>query len=176
MAARKCPARSIVGHAKAWSPLLRRAVQGPVYLAANGGVRPLPDLAAVLDGEVRIVLQGEISTLRSGGKARLQNTFRVVPDAPVSRFILTMRGGKNRGLLVNSTDLCRSKERGVAAFTGQNGRAHRTNLRIGLRFKGCRKVLRQQVIRRKAARKNARQSSGQLTPMTATRKVNRNAS
>ena len=152
MAERNCPAKSLVGYARAWSPILHRPIEGPVYLAANGGARPLPDLAAVLDGEVRIVLQGEVSTLRTGGNARLQNTFRVVPDAPVSRFVLTMRGGKNTGLLVNSTDLCRSRERGVAVFRGQNGRVSRRALRLTPSFKGCRKV------RRQAARKAARRS------------------
>lgn len=151
MAARACPQESIVGYAKAWSPLLRRSLEGPVFLAANGGVRPLPDLAAVLDGEIRVVLQGEISTLRRGGKARLQNTFRVVPDAPVTRFALTMRGGNKRGLLVNSTDLCRSRERGAAVFVGQNRRRSRTALRLRPTFKGCGKV-RRQVAKRRAAR------------------------
>lgn len=151
MAERKCPEASIVGHARAWSPLLNRPVQGPVYLAANGGVRPLPDLAAVMDGEIRIVLQGEITTRRGGGKARLQNTFRVVPDAPVSRFVLTMRGGAKRGLLVNSTDLCRTGERGAAVFHGQNGRRSATRLRVATAFRGCAKV-RRQAARRKAGR------------------------
>lgn len=155
MAAEDCPAGSIVGYARAWSPLLDQAVQGPVYLAANGGVRPLPDLVAVLDGQIRVSLLGEISTLRTGGKARLQNTFRVVPDAPVSRFVLTMRGGRDRGLLVNSTDLCRTNERGVAVFRGHNGRQARQRLRVGLSFKGCRKV-RKQAARRAAKRKAAR--------------------
>lgn len=68
-----------------------------------------------------------------------------------------MRGGKNTGLLVNSTDLCRSKERGVAVFQGQNGRQSRKNLRIGLSFKGCKKV-RRQATRRAAKRKAARKS------------------
>ena len=158
MAAENCPSGSIVGYAKAWSPLLRRPIQGPVYLAANGGVRPLPDIIAVLDGEVRVSLLGEISTLRTRGKARLQNTFRVVPDAPVTRFELTMRGGKNTGLLVNSTDLCRSNERGVSVFYGQNGRVDRSNLRIGMSFKGCKKV-RRQAARRAAKRKAARRST-----------------
>lgn len=146
MAERICPEASIVGYARAWSPLLRKALEGPVYLAANGGVRPLPDLVAVMDGEIRVVLQGEIATRRGKGKARLQNTFRIVPDAPVSRFVLTMRGGAKRGLLVNSTDLCRSRERGLAVFTGQNGHLHKLRPRIGTSFKGCGK------LRRRAAR------------------------
>lgn len=170
MAARDCPERSVVGYARAWSPLLNRAIQGPVYLAANGGVRPLPDLAAVLDGEVRIMLLGEISTLRTGGRARLQNTFRIVPDAPVSRFVLTMRGGRDRGLLVNSKDLCRTHERGVAAFFGQNGKRHRLRPRVEMTFKGCRQV-RRRVLRRAVQRKAARRTAGRNAQRTARRSV-----
>ena len=67
---------------------------------------------------------------------------------------LTLQGGKNRGLLVNSTDLCRSSDRGVAAFYGHNGRAHRLRTRVATAFKGCAKV-RRLVARRTAARKQA---------------------
>lgn len=147
MAADDCPGKSVVGFARAWSPLLKRPIMGPVYLAANGGVRPLPDLVAVLDGEVRIVLTGEVTTLRTGGKARLQNTFRVVPDAPVTRFSLTMRGGKHTGLLVNSTDLCRSRERGVAVFRGHNDLISRSTLGLTPSFRGCASVRRQAARR-----------------------------
>ena len=127
----------------------------------------MPDLAAILDGEVRIVLQGEIATLRTGGKARLQNTFRVVPDAPVTRFQLTMRGGKNTGLLVNSTDLCRSRERGVAVFRGQNGRVSRSSLRLAPSFKGCGKVRKR--ARKAAARKSAASGSVRVSERRAGR-------
>ena len=41
----------------------------------------------------------------SAAKARIKNVFYPVPDVPVSKFVLTMKGGK-RGLLVNSRDLC----------------------------------------------------------------------
>ena len=60
MAARDCPEKSIVGYAKAWSPILRRPVEGPVYLAANGGVRPLPDLAADNELVVDALHRGEL--------------------------------------------------------------------------------------------------------------------
>lgn len=69
-----------------------------------------------------------------------------------------MRGGKNTGLLVNSTDLCRSKERGVAVFAGQDGRRHRLRPRIAIRFKDCAKA-RRRAARRTAARKKARRVS-----------------
>ncbi len=44
-----------------------------------------------------------------------------IPDVPVSRFILEMQGGQ-KGLLVNSTDLCAGKHRAKARLTGQNGK------------------------------------------------------
>jgi hypothetical protein len=47
----------------------------------------------------------------------------VVPDAPVEKFVLELKGGK-KGLLVNSTDVCKGTHKALAAFTGQNGRLH----------------------------------------------------
>ncbi len=133
-AERNCPEGSIYGYARAWSRVLRAPIEGPVYLGSSSN--KLPDLIADLDGEVRIVLQGRIDTARGG---RIRNTFDAVPDAPVSKFVMTMNGGK-RGILVNSTDLCRSKERGVAKFTGQNGKRSTSRPKVGLSFKGCAKV------------------------------------
>jgi hypothetical protein len=47
----------------------------------------------------------------------------MVPDAPVSRFILELKGGK-KGLLVNSENLCAkdAETRAIVRFTGQNGK------------------------------------------------------
>lgn len=162
-AARNCPERSVYGHAKAWSPVLNRPVEGPVYLGSSPN--KLPDLIADLEGEVRIVLQGRIDTATGG---RIRNTFETVPDAPVSRFELTMFGGKNRGILVNSTDLCRSTERGVASFTGQNGKRNMSRPHIGLTFKGCAKV------RRKAARKQAQRKAARRAAHNSARRAARN--
>ncbi len=44
------------------------------------------------------------------------------PDVPVSKFAVTIRGGKKRGLLVNSSNLCAKKYKVIARFTGQNGK------------------------------------------------------
>ncbi|HYJ22008.1 MAG TPA: hypothetical protein VEW07_08310, partial [Solirubrobacterales bacterium] len=49
------------------------------------------------------------------------NTFDVVPDAPVSKFTLTMAGGK-KGLLVNSRNLCAKPSYVNVKLTGQNGK------------------------------------------------------
>jgi hypothetical protein len=45
----------------------------------------------------------------------------MVPDAPVSKFVLQMRGGK-KGLLENSRDLCKTTNKATAQFNGQNGK------------------------------------------------------
>ena len=159
-AERNCPEASIYGYARAWSPILRKAIEGPVYLGASSN--KLPDLIADMDGEVRVVLQGRIDTAKGG---RLRTTFDQVPDAPVSRFALTMRGG-NRGILVNSTDLCRSAKRGVANFGGQNGRRSVTRPRIQTAFKGCAKV-RRKAARRTAVTRSAMAAASHRRPSTS---------
>ena len=58
----------------------------------------------------------------SGG---IRNTFEAVPDAPATKFVLEMQGG-NKGLLENSTNLCRSTNRAVAKLTAQNGKVSNT--------------------------------------------------
>lgn len=122
----KCPAGSIYGKAKAWSPLLDGRLEGPVFLRSSSN--KLPDLVATLNGQVNIVLAGKIDTGRNNG---LRNTFEVVPDAPVSKFILEMKGGK-RGLLVNSENLCSPKAdtRAIARFTGHNGKVHQLKPKV----------------------------------------------
>jgi hypothetical protein len=114
-AAKSCPAKSVYGYAKAWSPLLDKPLEGPVYLRSSNN--PLPDLVASLDGQIQIDLSGRIDSVN----ARIRNTFDLVPDAPVSKFVLTMQGGR-KGLLVNNTELCRAKPRAAVKFDGQNGK------------------------------------------------------
>ena len=116
-----CPAKSIYGHAKAWSPLLDKPLEGPVYLGVGYGHK-LPDLVADLGGQIRVLLNGKVDTGREDG---LRNTFLAVPDAPVSRFELNLFGGK-RGLVVNSENLCgpNAKVKAIADFTAQNGKTY----------------------------------------------------
>jgi hypothetical protein len=112
-----CPKGSVFGYARAWTPLLDQPLQGPVYLRSNGGDRELPDLVASLDGQIHVDLLGYIDSLH----ARIRNRFALVPDAPVSKFELTMQGGR-KGLLANNTNLCRAKPHASAFFGAQNGR------------------------------------------------------
>ncbi|HEX7244344.1 MAG TPA: hypothetical protein VF245_02110 [Solirubrobacterales bacterium] len=135
-AAHDCPHDSIYGYAVAETPLLDGPLKGPVYLRSSE--HELPDMVAALHGQVDVELDGRIDS----AKGRLRNTYDVVPDVPVSKFTLVVRGGKH-GLLVNTTNLCgkqkaehggkakRKAFRVIARFRGQNGK--KANIRPKLR-------------------------------------------
>jgi hypothetical protein len=114
-----CPAKSIYGKAKAWTPLLEKPLEGNVYLAVGFGYK-LPALVAELNGQIRVLLKGKVDTDKAKG---IRNTFEAVPDAPVSRFVLEMKGGKKYGLLENSENICSKPQKANASFTAQNGAA-----------------------------------------------------
>jgi hypothetical protein len=52
---------------------------------------------------------------------RVRTRFLGVPDAPVSKFMLSLYGG-SKGLLENSTNLCLGKLRATVRMKAQNGR------------------------------------------------------
>jgi hypothetical protein len=114
-AAHECPKKSIYGRARAFTPLLGKPLEGPVYLRSSNN--PLPDLVAHLEGQVDIDLVGKIDSFRGG----IRTTFGRVPDVPVDKFVMTLPGGKH-GLLVNSTNLCAKPVRAVIRFKAQNGK------------------------------------------------------
>jgi hypothetical protein len=119
--AEQCPKAAIYGHAEATTPLLDQPLSGPVYLRSSS--HRLPDLVAVLKGPptqpIEIDLDGRIDSFKGG----IRTTFESVPDAPVSKFVLKMQGGK-KGLLVNSTNICKGKHKATVEATGQNGTEH----------------------------------------------------
>jgi hypothetical protein len=129
-AANACPKASIYGKAKAITPLFDQPLEGPVYLRSSS--HELPDLVAALNGQIDVVLAGRVDTGKGGG---IRNTFEAVPDAPVSKFVLEMKGGK-KGLLVNSEDICRKPQRAIADFTAQNGKVSDTTPLIANSCKG----------------------------------------
>lgn len=121
-AANACPPASVLGTARAYSPLLDEPLEGPVYFRSNGGARELPDIVADLHGLFHIEVVGFIDAKG----ARIRTTFATVPDAPVSRFELNLVGGK-KGLLVNNRNLCKGKQRAKMVLTAQNGVRQETN-------------------------------------------------
>ncbi len=142
-AADSCPPGSIYGYARAKSPLLDAPLQGPVYLRSNGGERNLPDLVAALDGQIQVNLVGFIDAVRG----KIRNRFEAVPDAPVSEFTLTMKGGR-KGLLVNTRNICRGAGRAAVLMDGQNGKTHDTRPALKAQCKKKRKAKRGRKGRR----------------------------
>jgi hypothetical protein len=116
-AAEHCPAASVYGRIKAWTPLLDHPLEGPIYLRASK--HRLPDLAASLGDQVQVDLVGGVDSV----DGRLRDTFQGLPDTPLSKVILTMQGGK-RGLLVNTGGLCVRPRRVTASLSAQNGKRH----------------------------------------------------
>jgi hypothetical protein len=134
-----CPKASILGHAEARTPLLDQPLRGPVYFRSNGGQRELPDLVADLHGPIHITLVGYIDSVKSGSEtSRVRTRFAHVPDAPVTRFTISLFGGK-RGLIENHVNLCGAKKRVTLEFKGQNGRVKRSSPAIGMPCGGKRK-------------------------------------
>lgn len=116
LASHTCPKGSVYGKAWAKSPLLEKKLQGKVYLVSSNN--KLPDLLVDLRGQVEIYLRGVIGSGSTGG---LKTVFRAVPDVPVSKFVLNMKGGK-KSLLVNSQNTCAKPQRAIVNMKAQNGK------------------------------------------------------
>jgi hypothetical protein len=130
-----CPAESIVGHARAITPLLPVPLEGPAYFVSNGG-EAFPNLIMVLQGYgVTVDLVGDTFIDKAGITS---STFRSVPDAPVGSFELTLPEGKFSALAANG-NLCTSKLAMPTAFVAQNGATIHTSTPIDVT--GCKKTL-----------------------------------
>jgi hypothetical protein len=117
-----CSSSSIVGVARATTPLLANPLTGPAYLVSHGG-RAFPDLDIVLQGEGVTLYQEGNTNIRKG---ITETVFNTVPDAPISTFELTLPVGRHSALaafLPNSAheSLCGQKLVMPTFITGQNG-------------------------------------------------------
>jgi hypothetical protein len=114
-AAGTCPPGSVYGRAVAVSPLLSAPLRGNVYLRSS--THKLPDLVADLrSGSIRIDLEGRVGTSKQGG---ILAYFDELPDAPIDRFTMILRGGRH-GLLTNSVNICRHPPTATVQALGQN--------------------------------------------------------
>jgi hypothetical protein len=112
-----CPAASVVGHARAITPILPVPIEGPVYFVSNGG-EAFPNLIMVLQGYgITIDLVGNTFISKTGITS---STFKTVPDQPVSSFELVLPQGPYSALTANG-NLCTSKLSMPTEFVGQNG-------------------------------------------------------
>jgi len=112
----KCPAGSIVGHAKVLTPAIPEPLEGPAYFVSHGG-EAFPDLTIVLKGYgVTVDLVGSTQIK----KGVTTSTFKATPDVPFSTFELNLPQGPNSALAANG-NLCNSKLTMPTEFTAQNG-------------------------------------------------------
>ena len=133
-AADACPKGSIYGKATAYSPLLDYPLSGNVYLRSSDNA--LPDAVADLRGPSHQPIRVELSIRNDSVKGALRNTVQVAPDAPVSLFRLRLFGG-DRGLIVNSGNICASRNRASVALVAHNDK--RARLRPAVANSKCKK-------------------------------------
>jgi hypothetical protein len=136
-AGQRCPEASVVGRARATSPLLSRPLAGDVYFVqgirrtATGQTRrTLPKLWLALRGEIALDVWADSSVKRN----RLVSTFAAVPDAPLSSFQLRIDGGRN-GILAATRRTCRASRKAGTAYRGHNGKRSRRTVRLSVA--GC---------------------------------------
>lgn len=129
-AADACPPGSVYGQAKAFTPILEDPVEGPVYLRSSN--HNLPDLVFDLRGRVDVEVVTRIDSKKGGIRA----TVEAAPDAPVTKFVVNMRGGK-KGLIINSRDLCAGTNRANVQMRAHS--AKRYTAKPALSPSGCSK-------------------------------------
>ena len=130
-----CPSSTIVGSATAVTPLLSNLLSGPVYLVqgiriSHGQqIRTLPSLLIPLRGQLALDLRATTSVSAN----HLVTTFSSIPDAPVSKFTLTITGGR-RGLLVvtgRGRNICSATQTAKATLGAQSGKSEALSLKMG---------------------------------------------
>jgi hypothetical protein len=148
-AADQCPKAARYGYITAYTPLLEEPLQGPVWLRSSD--HKLPDLIFDLHGLVDVEVAVRIDSARGGIRANLEGA----PDAPLSKVVLRMQGG-DKGLIVNSRNLCSHASRANVAASGHNGKQRAFNPVMRPQCKGKGKAKRRQ----RHARPPAEQAGG----------------
>jgi hypothetical protein len=122
-AAGQCPPGSVLGTARAFTPLLEAPLEGKAYFRSNGGERALPDLVVSLHGQVNALQVGFVDALHKKGSesSRVRTTFAALPDVPLSKVIVELKGGK-KGLLVNSANICKVANLATVKMRAHNGK------------------------------------------------------
>jgi hypothetical protein len=146
-----CPAGSLIGIAKANTPVLPVPVEGPAYLVSHGGAA-FPDVVVILQGDgVRIDLTGHINIT----KGITSSTFASIPDAPITSFEFKLPESPHSALTTNLAatahgNLCGTKLVMPTTLIGQNGVQVKQSTKIAV--SGCPKP-------KKAKRKTGKASA-----------------
>jgi hypothetical protein len=143
-----CPAASIVGRAKAITPILPVPLEGPAYFVSHGG-EAFPDLEVVLQGYgITINLTATTFISKTGVTS---STFKTVPDQPVTSFELTLPEGAYSALAALG-NLCTAKKLTMPTeLVAQNGAEIKQSTKIAVT--GCPKARHAKHKRKKHARR-----------------------
>lgn len=126
-----CPTASVVGRAKATTPVLPVPLEGPVYFVSHGG-EAFPSLIMVLQGYgVTVDMVGTTFISRAGVTS---TTFKRVPDVPIRSFELSLPQGRFSAVTANA-NLCRTHLRMPTVFVAQSGIVIRQRTKIAVA--GC---------------------------------------
>jgi hypothetical protein len=129
-----CPRASLVGVAKAITPVLPTPLVGPAYFVSHGG-EAFPNLIVVLQGYgVRVDLIGDTFINKEGITS---STFTNVPDVQVSSFELYLPEGPFSALAANG-NLCKQKLMLPSSFIAQDGAQVKENTPV--QVTGCAKT------------------------------------
>ena len=132
----KCPAKSIVGQAKAVS-VLHEPLTAPVYFVRGERkdpktgriIKTLPKLFIPLKGEgvkVNVNASSEVPDNK-----HLVTTFSNLPDVPLASFDLSITGGSHGILVVSGTNICTGNQVATAQFVGQNAKEFEDDVKLG---------------------------------------------
>ncbi len=125
-----CPAGSVVGSARASTPVLPSKMTGPAYLVSHGG-EAFPDLELVLEANgVRVIVVGK-TDIKNGITT---TNFATSPDVPVTSVTVSLPTGPHSALAANG-DLCARPLVMPTTITGQNGKQIKQNTKITV--SGC---------------------------------------
>jgi hypothetical protein len=106
------------GSVKLTTPLLPGQLQGSLYVRRSSAKGPL-ELIADLHGAVDVALRGQLEETKRGA---LRVSFEGLPDAPITKLTLELKGGK-QGLLKNGANLCAGAPWATALLDAHSGQS-----------------------------------------------------
>jgi hypothetical protein len=132
----RCPAKSIVGQAKAVS-LLHVPLSSPIYFVRGERrdpksgriIKTLPKLFIPLKGEgvtVNVNASSEVPDNK-----HLVTTFSNLPDVSLKTFDLSITGGPHGILVVSDANICQANQTATANFVAQNGKRLESDISMG---------------------------------------------
>jgi hypothetical protein len=123
-----CPPASLVGYARATTPVLPVPLTGPAYFVSHGG-EAFPSLILVLEGYgVRVDVVGSTFISKQGITS---STFASIPDVAVSTFELYLPEGPYSALAANGK-LCKQKLRMGTELVAQDGAVIHQSTPVGV--------------------------------------------